>query len=118
PHPDQPARKPAEDRHFSGNDHFGHGHGRPHGDPERKSRRTRRQREELRRELHRLNKSLVPIEDDFDVSGFKNALSDFDRLAREAAPERLQKLLRLTVRNVTWSARSSSMCRWPKAETG
>lgn len=68
----------------------------------------RRQREELRNELHRLSKSLVPIEDSFDVGRFRSALSDFEQVSRDAAPERLHKLLRLTVKNIKWQSDGTS----------
>jgi DNA repair exonuclease SbcCD ATPase subunit len=64
----------------------------------------RRQREALRNELHRLSKALVPIEDSFDVSRFRNRLNDFEQVSRDAVPERLQKLLRLTVKNIKWQS--------------
>ena len=55
----------------------------------------RAQREVLRQEVHRLNKSLIPTSDSFDVDRFQKALYNFEGVLSEAAPERIQKLLRL-----------------------
>lgn len=44
----------------------------------------------------------MPIEENFEEQRFRSTLTDFEHIARDAAPEQLQKLLRLTVKNIKW----------------
>ena len=53
-------------------------------------------------EYGKLQNSLVPVENGFDKGHFLKTLFHFDQILDQAAPERIQKLLRLVIKNVKW----------------
>lgn len=60
------------------------------------------EREKLRLEQRRLKEELAPAQDQLDVKGFREVLSDFSEAREGMEPVKLQQLLRLLVRRVEW----------------
>ncbi len=60
------------------------------------------ERERLRIEFRQLNEALLPLDHYFDAEAFRQRLLDFNRVRQGAAPEEVQRLLRLAVRKIEW----------------
>lgn len=64
--------------------------------------RLKMEREQLLSEQRQLTEVLQPVEQRVDVDMLQETFADFSRLAENATPEELQRLLRLAVRRVEW----------------
>ena len=49
-----------------------------------------------------MSDALVPLDDYFDALPLRERLQDFDRMAQDAQPQELQRLLRLLVKKIEW----------------
>jgi hypothetical protein len=84
-----------------------------------KATQLKAERDGLMREQWRLMERVGALKTDFDASGLRGILSNFRRLAENAEPEELQRLLRLTVRRVEWTPDTGHKVQYfhlPKAE--
>ncbi len=68
----------------------------------RKAHELKVERESLLVEQRRLSALLAPLHHTFDGTALRRQLTDFNGLVERSAPEQVQRLLRLTVRDVAW----------------
>ena len=67
-----------------------------------KAAKLKLERKRLRLEHHRLSEELKSLNTEFEAESLRSILTDVVRLAQEATPEELQRLLRLIVRRIEW----------------